>query len=138
MTTATSGVPPIPITSAIDNRLSGSISMLHSSGLNVTLSGGRASAHTAGRDDPATWYTKFGYQAKWFWLGPTSFSVDAGQTFDRAVNRDVATRLGVQASQLLTEWGSEFYAGITRLSLDRKGASFDDSLLGITGARVQF
>src|SRR5207247_7193770 len=70
---------------------------------------------------PWSYYAKAGYQAQWFEPGPTSLSIDYGQTRDRSVNGDVATRYGVQAAQLLRNYGK-----IGRASCRERGKSRGD------------
>lgn len=130
---------PSPLASGnVNDRLAGSVAALLPNGLNALVSLGRADAALPGRDDPTTWYAKLGYRAKLFEIGDTAFSVDGQQTFDRVQNGDKATRYGIQATQFITPAATEIYADIERRELKRDNADFEDAILGLAGARVQF
>lgn len=122
----------------IDDQLSGSISVLHDSGLNGTFAMGTRDNKGAGRDDGAFFYTKFGYRGRWCPLGVTSLSADYGRYSDISTNGDDADVMGFQMVQDLQEWGTEAYLGYRFHNLDRNGTDYDNINAIMTGMRVKF
>ncbi len=141
---AASYVKPNDLKPATDDQSSGSISALHPSGLNLTLSGGvrsfRVESGSPGRDDAAFWYTKLGYRKGFFDIGETRFSAEYGEYDDMAQNDDEATVYGLQAVQVIDRWGTEYYLGYRLHELERDAAEVDfekiDSVM--TGFRIKF
>jgi hypothetical protein len=122
----------------IDDQLSGSVSVLHDSGLNATVAMGVRGHKQAGRDDGGFFYTKFGYRARWCPLGVTSLSVDYGRYSDIGQNGDDADTIGLQMVQDLQEWGTEMYLGCRFHTLDRNGTDYDNINSLMVGMRVKF
>ncbi len=132
----------------IDDQVSGSASILHSSGLNLTLAGGYADLRhdqvnpdgSDRSDDPTFYYAKLGYRANFFKFGETRFSVEYGRHDDRDQDRDEATVAGGALVQDLSKWGMEYYLGYRWHELDRGEGStdFDDINAMMTGVRVKF
>ena len=118
--------------------VSGSLSVLHPGGVNLTLAGGRADDDDSTRDEIDYWYTKLGYIRSIFAVGASHFSLDLGEYNDAAASGDEARTYGVQFVQKISPWSAEFYAGYRNYSLDRAGASFDDIDGVLTGVRVKF
>jgi len=117
------------------DRVDGSISLLHASGLSLTFSSG--GDDRTGRD-PFNWYVKAGYRAKWWALGETRFSVDYTESRDIAVNGDEATSIGGAIVQYLDKAGTEVYVGARNYNLDRAGLNSEDIFAVLAGARVKF
>jgi len=98
----------------VDNQYSGSASVLHSSGLNLTLAGAQRDYDLSGRDDPTFFYVKLGFRKHFFSLGESRFSIDYATNDDVDQNEDEAE------------------------SLDRSGTDFNDIDALMSGVRVKF
>ncbi len=122
----------------IDDLMTGSVSVLHDSGFNVTFAMGTQDQKEAGADDAGFFYTKFGYRGRWCPMGVTSLSADFGRFSDFDVNGDDAHTFGLQMVQDLQEWGTEAYLGYRFHKLDRNGVDFDNINAFMTGMRVKF
>jgi hypothetical protein len=137
---------PQATSNTVDNQYNGSASILHSSGLNLTVAGGYQDLDsgllnpngTSRDDDPTFYYAKLGYRAKWFEAGETRFSVDYARNDDVAQDGDEAKSVGFQVVQDFPEWGSEYYVGYRWYDLDRELADFEDINALMTGVRVKF
>ena len=121
-----------------DGQVSGSLSLLHRSGLNGTFAAGTRSLEVAGRADANFHYGKIGYLADLLASGKTAFSIDYMQAEDVAATGDEATSYGMFAVQNLSEFGTQFYAGVRNHDLDRPGTAFDEVQAAIVGTRVKF
>ena len=139
----------------IDSQVSGSASILHSTGLNLTLAGGYgdlkhdavtkitdgADADDEGRsDDPFFGYVKLGYRAKFFDFGATRFSADYGRYENRSQDNDEADTVAVGVVQDLSKWGMEYYLAWRYYDLDRDEGTtdFDEINTIFSGVRVKF
>lgn len=131
-------IDPQAATTAIDHVYNGSASILHSSGLNLTVAAGMKDPADTARDNPSFYYGKLGYIAKWFTLGETRFSVDYHYTADLARNGDEARSAGAQVVQDFANWGSEYYMGYRWHELDRDNTDYDDINTLLTGVRLKF
>jgi len=137
---------PQAVSDTVDNQYNGSASILHSSGVNLTVAGGFQDLDsdalnpdgTSRDDDPTFYYAKLGYRAKWFEVGETRFSVDYARNDDVAQDGDQARSAGLQVVQDFPEWGSEYYIGYRWYGLDRQLADFEDINALMTGVRVKF
>jgi hypothetical protein len=132
---------PQKTNSAVDNQYNGSASILHSSGLNLTVASGLREYQDTDRNDGTFIYGKLGYRHQFFELGETRFSVDYGQYDKVSQNGDEATTAGVQVVQDFAENGAEYYLGYRWHKLDRdQGANpdFDNINALMTGVRVKF
>jgi predicted porin len=129
-------------------RVAGSLAILLPNGLNALLSGGWgthiseccttfAPGNIAAHDG-TTWFAKIGYRAHLIDLGTTNFSIDAGQTYNRIRDGDVATRVGFEVNQPVVDAGLELFLAYERLTLRRSGASFKPGDFALMGSRVQF
>lgn len=123
---------------ALDDQISGSISVLDASGFSGTLALGQASKNDSALEDVTFTYAKLGYQTSLTSAGKTYFSVDYSLTEDLAQDDDEAEVVGVQALQQIDSLGTDLYAGLRSLSLDRTGVDYEDNLVAIVGARVKF
>jgi hypothetical protein len=129
-------------------RVAGSLAVLLPNGFNALLSGGwgehigncctQFAAGNVATHDGTTWFAKIGYRAHLNDLGTTNFSLDAGQTFNRIRDGDVATRVGFEMNQPIVDAGLELFLAYERLTLRRSGASFMPGDFALVGSRVQF
>lgn len=135
-TNEANGTPRTP--NSVDDQVSGSVSVLDSSGFSITAAYGIGNKVDSSIDELTFMYTKLGYQTSLVSVGKTYFSVDYAQTEDLELQGDSATVYGVQALQKITDIGTDVYAGLRTLSLDRTGVEYEDNLVAIVGARVTF
>ncbi len=132
----------------IDDQFNGSASLLHSSGLNVTVAGAYADLKhdlinpdgSDRNDDPTFYFAKLGYRGRFFKVGETRFSVDYGRNDDRDQDEDEATTAGVAVVQDLSKFGMEYYLGYRWHELDRGPGStdFDEIHAIMSGVRVKY
>lgn len=121
------------------DQVNGSMSLLHESGVNLTLAAGERSLDSrATGDEPFTYYVKAGYQLRPTSLGKTALSVDYGQTDDLAQVGDEFRTWGVFAVQKIDKLATELYFGYRSHELDRPGVSIDDVDAVAGGLRVKF
>ena len=84
-------------------------------------------------------YVKLGYQADFFEVGKTAFSVDAYYGEDIAATGSNSTSFGAQLVQNLDYLQTELYLGVALLSVRRRQHDdFQDSVAMLAGARVKF
>lgn len=139
----TSEVDP---SSDYDDQVSGSISVRSEQGLNFTAAAGTARATdnaTDRLDDPKDdlefFYGKLGYRSSLFpSVGETALSVDWGRTRNEDQNDDTADVVGIQIAQEIDVVDIEIYTLVRNASLDRQDSDFDDILIGMIGARLDF
>ncbi len=128
----------------IDSRVNGSLSVLHSSGFNVTGAAGmrdlQAGAANPARD-PFFWYAKLGY----IWsggIGDTAFAVDYAVAEEIqptiASTGDEFTSYGIFVVQKIDKIATELYLGARNHELDRTGQNYDDIFAVLGGARIKF
>jgi uncharacterized coiled-coil protein SlyX len=129
---------PASTSAKTDYQISSSFSALHDSGISVTLSGGQREYKTNTDGDGLFFYSKLGYQADFFSIGKTAFSVDYGIFDDIAMNNDEASTFGAQFVQNITDWGTEYYLGYRLHKLDRDNTDFEDISTILSGFRVKF
>jgi len=118
---------------------SGSISFLHSSGFNITASGGGRSDQAGRDEDPYNVYGKLGYK-----FGKWALSVDYTYSENVGANDDEATSIGTAA--VWNVWESvQFYGSYRWNDLDRDdaqrvaGVGNAESISSVmVGARVKF
>ncbi len=120
----------------------GSISVLHSSGANLTFSGGTADredpSSAGGTKDPVGIFVKPGFQFKANSLGKTAISAHYGRTDDMQVNGDEFQSFGFAVVQKIDAAALELFAFYRNYSLDRDGSDFEDINIGGIGARMKF
>jgi len=129
---------PAGTSNSVDDTIDGSISVLHSSGFNLTFAGGTRDYKVSGRDDGTFYYGKLGYQRKFFSIGTTAMSVDYGRNDDVEQDGDEANTVGFQFVQNIDQWATEYYLGYRYHNLDRDNTDFKDINALMTGLRVKF
>jgi len=124
----------------VDSQYNGSASILHSSGVSLTVAGGMREFEDNDRYDAKFMYGKLGYRHQFFDFGETRFSLDYALNKKVAQNGDEAESAGFQMVQDIPDWGSEYYIGYRwhRLDRDRGNVDFDDINALMTGVRVKF
>lgn len=119
-----------------------SASILHPSGLSATIAAGTRDLRgtsNIGRNNPAMWYAKLGYEAKIFDAGTTNIFVDYQNTEDLGANGDDATYWGFQIVQILKDYATELFVAFSVADFDDSTATTDDDLTtGLFGARLKF
>lgn len=133
------------VSTTIDDGWDASAAVLHDSGLNAMIAGGKQNMKSgSGRPDPDFIFGKIGYIAKIFGVGPTSFAVDYGEADDFAQAAGVAvtqsdgTSVGVTAVQMFSATGTEAYLSWRRWTFDSAGTNYNDVNTVIGGVRVKF
>jgi hypothetical protein len=113
------------------SQLGTSVSWLHTTGLNATLSYGLRSIENQS-DDPTNYYLKVGYT----W-GIHAAALEYGLTSDLAASGDDSSNVG--AAYVIKPWsGVEFYGTIRSYSLDRSGVDTNNINQFMFGTRVKF
>jgi hypothetical protein len=129
-----------------DDGWAGSASVLHDSGINVSIAGGKQNTKSGlGRPDPDYIHGKIGYVARIFGVGPTSFAVDysAHDDFAQAngianITRSDGDSVGVTAVQMFSATGTEAYVSWRRWTFDSANTNYNDVNTVIGGVRVKF
>jgi predicted porin len=110
----------------------GSISWLHTSGLNVTFAYTQQTFAGAPRDDGTHMWGKVGY--KW---GQHAIAVSYGLMEDQAATGDEGDAIGIGYVWTPIRW-AEFYAGLHQYTLDRPGVALEDIQVAAIGTRIRF
>ena len=123
-------------------QFNGSASVLHSSGLNLTVAGGiedlKGTANL-GRDNPTELYFKVGYKAKLWDAGTTNFFADYADYDDTTANGDDGTSWSIGITQILKDYATELFVVFNIAEFDDSTTnSYDDLTNGWVGARVMF
>ena len=115
------------------NQYDGSVSFLHSSGLNLTGAFGVRDFDESGKDDGQSYYVKLG-----FTRGKHAVSVDYTVTEDLDVDGDEANSIGV--GYVFNAWESvQFYGGWRIHMLERDNIRDPDDINAVMiGGRVKF
>ena len=114
----------------------GSISVLHDpTGISLTVAAAYSDKEAV---DGRYGYVKLGYQADFFDVGRTAFSVDAYYGDDIVAVGTDSTSFGAQFVQNFDYLQTEVYLGVRSYSYEETIESFDDSVAVLTGARVKF
>ena len=127
-------------TNSFDSGIGGSISLLHSSGANITFAAATQEREdkSSSIDDPVTFYVKPGFQFKATSLGKTAVTVSYGRHDDLAAQDDEYENISVAVVQNIDAAGLELFAFWEINMLDRPGKDFEDiNIVGI-GARMKF
>lgn len=119
-------------------QINGSVSLLHSSGFNLTGAAGQRDPDDPTRlEDPLFWYVKVGY--KWDGdLGGTAIAIDYTQADDVDEDNDEGTSYGVFLVQKVDKIATDLYIGGRVHQFDRTGRTFDDITAVMAGARIKF
>ena len=129
-------------TNSFNHGVGGSVSVLHSSGANLTFSAAvqdREDAGTGGNtEDPVTFYVKPGFQFKASSLGKTNISVGWGHMEDFDEAGDEYENIHVAVVQKVDAAALELFAFWEVNILDRTGTDFEDINIGGIGARMKF
>lgn len=127
------------INAATSAQYGGSLSLLHSSGFNVTGAMGRNDQKAAASISNAnSYYVKVGYIAKIFGAGSTNFGIDYERTSDLAASSDKAKTYGVGVVQYFEAIGASAYGTVRKYELDRPGTNFEDIYVVATGLKIAF
>jgi hypothetical protein len=126
--------------SAFDSQVTGSVSALHTSGLNATFAGSFQDPDTDDDRDPYYIYFKLGYTQKLVSFGQTSVSIDYYYGEDIAAVQDESQSIGFGLVQKIDVVATELYLGLRNYDLDRDDANLDlnNIFAVLTGARVKF
>jgi predicted porin len=127
---------------SVDHQISGSASVLHDSGFNLTFAGGTQDFDSGeNRNDSSYYYAKLGYRREFFSWGETRLAVDYGYHDKIKANGDEATTAGAAIVQAMPQWGSEYFLGYRWHDLDRDNfnkTDFNNVNTFMTGMRVKF
>lgn len=123
-----------------DEIVDGSASVLHESGVSLTLAGGSVDRDDDADDrDTVFGYIKLGYETEGLTsMGSTAFAIDYSYNEDVALEDDESTSYGLFAVQKVDAINSELYLGVRNYELDRTGEDFDDIVAVLAGARIRF
>jgi len=113
-------------------QIGGSVSWLHTSGINLTVSSGARDIDNTDRD-PVNYYGKLGYK-----FDIHAIAVEYGVTEDLAEDKDESKNYGL--AYVIKPWnGVEFYGTYRMYTLDRDGTSnIEDVHQVMMGTRVKF
>jgi hypothetical protein len=109
--------------------MGGSISWLHTSGINLTYS--HTNRELPGRDGKFD-YVKLGYK-----FGISAVSIDYAMGQDQLAGGDEATMFGIAYVLTPVAW-ADVFALFKQHSLDRAGGSLDDLRFIMVGSRIKF
>ncbi len=128
------------VANATDDRVDGSFSILHDSGLNITVSAGVDDNKAAGRADDDHIYVQLGYIAKLTDYGTTRFGVSWGNANDVGANGDDYTVWSLAVVQNLKAIGADLFAAYRNHDLDAVAETdgLDDIDVFVFGTRVSF
>jgi len=119
--------------------VSGSISALHKSGVNFTFASGNRDFNAAGRNDSTFFYSKLGYQRKFFpEIGKTALATDYFYGDDQSATGDISDSYGAFVVQNVDRIATEFYVGGRVYELARGGTGFRNIVAVLSGARIKF
>ncbi|MEP3333772.1 porin [Sedimentitalea sp.] len=110
----------------------GSISVLHTSGVSVTLASGDRS------NEGNYTYGKLGYQGDWLSIGETAVSIDYYRGRERSAEGSSATSVGFGAVQSFDNVNVQAYFGYRTYELSEPVESYQDASSVIFGARWKF
>ncbi len=128
-------------TNVMDGGYGGSISLLHSSGANLTFSGGvadREDTTTDKTEDPWGIYVKPGWQLNLTSLGKTNVSAHYARAEDFQKNDDEFESFGFAIVQNIDAAALELFLFYRQYSLDRDAEDFEDINIAGLGGRVKF
>jgi predicted porin len=113
--------------------IGGSISWLHTSGLNVTVAYTEQTfANVVPSRDGTQIWGKVGYK-----FGQHAITVSYGQFEDQAAIGDEGDAIGIGYVWNPIRW-AEFYVGLHQYTLDRPGVAVEDIQVAAVGTRIRF
>ncbi len=114
--------------------LAGSFALLHKpSGVSFALAAGDPK-----ENDASYWYTKLGYQQKWFSIGGTALSIDYYDGSDFRGEGADSKSWAVAAVQRVDDYNLELFAAYRVYDYDASGTDFEDIDVLTIGARWRF
>jgi len=121
----------------------GSFSVLHESGISLSMSGGvrdpRYLDPLGKKLSPNLFYTKLGYQHEFFPFGSTAVSVDFANQDEVIFHGDTAQSYAVALVQNIDSTSTEVFASAAYQTLKRTlGGAFHPIMAAWTGARIRF
>jgi len=122
----------------VSNIYAGSVSVLDTSGLNVTFAAGVDDNFNPARNNRTFWYVKGGYQFKVFGFGGTAVAVDYYSGSDINVNGDTSHAYGAALVQKIDRIATELFVSGRVYSYDQSGQNFHDIVAVLSGARIKF
>jgi hypothetical protein len=131
------------VTTNGSRQFDGSFSILHDSGVSLTVSGGVRDPDyrdpLGQRLSPNLFYTKLGYQHDFWSFGRTAFGVDFAQQEEVIFAGDVARSESIGIVQNIDAAALELFFSVRRETLNRTiGGEFLPIYAAWTGARVRF
>ena len=126
------------------NQFDGSMSILHPSGLNLTVAGGIQDPiykDPLGQNvTPTLIYAKLGWQTPtpWFYFGKTAFSVSYAENDELQFKNDVARDYAVGFGQNIASDAAQIYAGYHHQTLNRDFASYKPIDVVLIGGIARF
>ncbi len=141
-----------------DHQWNGSASILHSSGLNLTVAAGTVGLEAKGTDDPQMWYVKLGYKAKIYDAGTTNFYVSyqnsenvlaigkksplgdelGGAGRKKLNNQSDATAWSVGVLQNLNDYATDLFVTFSISEIDNLQLPVDSDLGALSGKNLAF
>jgi porin-like protein len=110
----------------------GSFSVLHASGINVTVAAGdRKESGNYG-------YAKLGYIGNWLAAGSTALAIDYYDGSDLTSPGSKSRSIGIGATQKLDAYNTEIYLGLRNYELSEVGVAYADIESVLFGARWKF
>jgi len=123
----------------VDSQVSGSLSVLHNTGFNLTIAGGSQNTKDGDANrNPYFIYGKVGYQASLNNLGFTAFAVDFGHYDELRTQREYGETWGLQVLQKIVSWNTDIYISYRNFRVDNVALTLDDINTVLTGVRFQF
>ncbi len=121
----------------------GSFSVLHDSGISLTMAGGvrdpRYLDPLGQKLSPNLFYTKLGYQHDFFNFGRTAFAVDFAQQDEVIFAGDIARAYSLGIVQNIDAAATELFFSVSKETLSRTiGGEFHPIYAAWSGARVRF
>ena len=122
----------------VSNIYAGSVSVLDTSGLNLTFAAGVDDNFNPARNNRTFWYVKGGYQFKVFDFGGTAVAFDYYNGTDINVNGDTSDAYGAALVQEIDSIATELFVSGRVYGYDQGGQNFHDIVAVLSGARVKF
>ena len=123
----------------VNNQVSGSFSVLHNTGFNLTMAGGSQNTKDGDANrNPYFIYGKVGYQARLNNLGFTAFAVDFGHYDELRAQREYGESWGLQVLQKIVSWNTDIYISYRNFRVDNVALNVEEINTLLTGVRFQF